>query len=77
MKANTQLGKGAAKSLLVNQIFEVIETFEEPDKTILIMRYSDDLDPKEIADLMNVSANNISVRLHRAHERLRKIFNLF
>lgn len=60
--------------VLIKQIFEVIETFDEPDRTILLLRYHDDLDPKEIAVILKISSNNVSVRLHRAHERIKLIF---
>jgi len=68
-------GKHPEKQLLIEQIFKVVDEFEEPDRSILVLRYHDDLDPKEIAVVLKISANNVSVRLHRAHERLKIIFN--
>lgn len=35
-------------------------------RTVLIMRFVDDLPPREIADIIGESENNVSVRIHRA-----------
>ena len=40
-----------------------------------MMRYLDDLDIKEIAAALEETENNISVRLHRGLEKIRKIYN--
>ncbi len=42
---------------------------------IVIMKYIDDLSIKEIADILGKTENNISVRLHRALNQLKKIMN--
>lgn len=47
----------------------------EEDREILILRHVDELEPKEIADLLGVTANVISVRSHRALKRLREVMN--
>lgn len=39
----------------------------------LLMRYVDDMPVKEIANIMQVSENTISVRIHRAIEQLKDI----
>lgn len=41
-------------------------------RDIIIMRYIDELSPKEIADITGETQNNVSVRLHRALGMLRK-----
>ena len=41
------------------------------DKDIMVMRYVDDLSVKNISDLLGVSANVVSVRIHRALNTLR------
>lgn len=44
----------------------------EPDaRDIVVMRYIDDMSPKEIAAILDVNENAVSVRLHRAIKRLR------
>ncbi|MEK7612241.1 MAG: RNA polymerase sigma factor [Patescibacteria group bacterium] len=48
-----------------------IENIEEPYRTAVIMRYIDDLQPKEIADILGESENTVSVRIHRGVKKLR------
>lgn len=47
---------------------------EEKYREIIILRFVNDLSVTEIAALLNEKENNISVRLHRAIEKLRKIY---
>lgn len=55
-----------------NELLGAIEDLEEKDKEIVLLRYVEGLDPKDIAELYNESANVISVRLNRAVGRLRQ-----
>lgn len=57
-----------------NELIAKIKTLKEPHHTILIMRYVDDLPPKDIAHALSISANSVSVRIHRALQALRKMF---
>jgi RNA polymerase sigma-70 factor, ECF subfamily len=54
-------------------IVQLLEHLEEEQREVLVMRYIDDLQPKEIARLLEVSENVVSVRIHRALKKLRKI----
>lgn len=53
--------KADAKSL-----FEVLDGLEESYRTVLVLRYIDDLTPKEIAAVLEENTNTVSVRIHRA-----------
>lgn len=47
-----------------------------PDvRQILTLRYIDDLDPKEIAEILKITPNNASVRINRALRQLQQILN--
>ena len=48
---------------------------EENKKNLLIMRYIDELGPKEIAHILGENENVISVRLNRALRELKEIFH--
>lgn len=48
---------------------------KDDERTVLTMRYVDDLTPKEIAEILHTNANNISVRLNRAMKALKKHLN--
>ncbi len=41
----------------------------EATKTVLIMRYINDLSVKEIAEILEEKENNISVRIHRGLQK--------
>jgi RNA polymerase sigma-70 factor, ECF subfamily len=57
-----------------NELIARIKKLKEPHHTILIMRYVDDLPPKDIAVALRISANSVSVRIHRALQVLRKCY---
>lgn len=49
-----------------------IEDMDDNDKTVLLLRYVEGLDPKDIAEILGESANTVSVRLNRAMKRLQQ-----
>ena len=56
----------------VGQILSVIEELEEKDKEVLLLRYVEGLDPRDIAEISGETANVISVRINRAIEKVQK-----
>ena len=58
--------------LLLDDVREHIESLPEKYQLVVILRYIDDLTIPEIADVTDLSENNISVRLHRAIEKLKE-----
>lgn len=52
-------------------LLHIIETLAEPYRDALIMRYIDGLSVSEIAEITGETTNLISVRIHRALEKLR------
>lgn len=50
-----------------------LEQIEEPYRTALYMRYIDDLNPREIAQVTGEDVNVISVRIHRATKKLQEL----
>ncbi|MDD5050930.1 MAG: RNA polymerase sigma factor [Candidatus Pacebacteria bacterium] len=55
------------------QLMKMIGKLENEDQEILLLRFVEDLSPKEIAEVLNERENTISVRVHRALGRLREI----
>lgn len=53
------------------RVLPVLQSIDESLRTPLVMRYVDGLAPREIADLLGVSPNVVSVRIHRGMEALR------
>lgn len=54
------------------EVLAVIKEMEDKDKEVLMLRFVEGLEPKDIAHILNESANTISVRVNRASERLRQ-----
>lgn len=54
-------------------IIPKLDRLEDDYKEILMMKYMDDLTISEISEILEIPANTVSVRLHRAHTKLKKI----
>lgn len=58
-----------------SRVRKILELLDEKDRNLIVMRYVDDLGPKDIALALNESENVISVRLHRAMKEFRKVLD--
>ncbi len=56
---------------LINETLRTLEKLDHEDRELIIMRYVDDLYPKEIAEVLGITANSVSVKLNRAVEKLK------
>lgn len=56
----------------LKEVRAVIESLPEDYRDILVMRYVDDLDVRNIAEALEITPNNASVRLNRATQALKK-----
>jgi RNA polymerase sigma-70 factor (ECF subfamily) len=56
------------------ELLEYLDQLKDSYRQVLVMRYIDDLDVIEIAKLLNESETNISMRLKRALEKLRTLY---
>jgi len=54
-------------------ILQSLNNLKEDNKELIIMRYVDGFGPKDIASILGVSENVISVRLNRAIKQLREL----
>ncbi|KKT41949.1 MAG: RNA polymerase sigma factor SigX [Candidatus Giovannonibacteria bacterium GW2011_GWA2_44_13b] len=57
----------------VKNLLDIFNKLEPAHREVVIMRYVDELTPKEIAAITGESENVISVRLHRAMARAKEI----
>lgn len=55
----------------MRSILQVLECLAEPYRDVIMMRYIDGLSVHEIAELTGDTTNVISVRIHRALEKIR------
>ncbi|OGF83002.1 hypothetical protein A3B18_02260 [Candidatus Giovannonibacteria bacterium RIFCSPLOWO2_01_FULL_46_13] len=62
------------RSALFKDVINKLLGFNKEEKSIITMRYVDDLEPHAIAEVLGTSPSNISVRLHRILAKLKKEF---
>ncbi len=62
-------------TLMVQTVFEEMKKLSAEMRQIITMRHVDDLDPKEIGEILGISPNNVSVRINRALRQLQQILN--
>src|SRR3989344_1300500 len=58
----------------IKEIIREMECLEADDRELLTLRFLQDLDPKDIADILGITANNASVKINRALAKLRERF---
>lgn len=56
-------------------VLGIINQLDEKHRGVVLMRYIDELSPKEIAEIIGDNENNISVRIHRGLKQLKDILN--
>ncbi len=59
----------------VREVLAVIQELEESDREVLLLRFVDGFSPKEIAEMLEESANVISVRIHRALKKVQELIH--
>lgn len=60
----------------VEQVLRALKTLKEEDRDVLTLNMVEGFGPKKIAEIKGERENTISVRLHRARKRLRKVLKL-
>ncbi len=60
-----------------HEMLHVIEDMEEKDREVLLLKHVEGLPPKEIAEVLEESANTVSVRLNRATKRLQQKLGVY
>lgn len=55
-----------------NEVLTAMDDMDERDKEVLYLRYVEGFEPKQIAEIIEETANNVSVRLNRAMTRLKE-----
>ena len=59
----------------VNDVLEFIQKLDEKYREVVVMRYVDELSPKEIAEILDETENAVSVRIHRGLQKVRELLN--
>ena len=62
--------KDPGEALQVREAVAHLKTMDDIYRVVITMRFLDGMSPKEIAEILGVTENVVSVRLHRGLERL-------
>lgn len=65
--------KTTEQSIDAKLVLNVINQLDDKYREAVLMRYVDELSPKEIAEITGEDENNISVRIHRGLKQLKEI----
>lgn len=57
----------------LDSTLRILNKLSDDDKTLITLRFVDNLKPKEISNILKKDVNLVSVGIHRAKERLKKI----
>jgi len=57
-------------------IYQTLDQLGEEMKSVFLLRYAQDLSHKEIGQILGISENNVTVRLHRAKKKLAELLNV-
>ncbi len=57
------------------EALKLLNNIPETYRDILFMQYVDGLSVKEISEILGESPNNVSVKIHRGLEKIKKIYN--
>lgn len=69
--AEEKLVETSDKEFVVSKL----ELLEPDDREILTMRYINEMSIREIADTLDMTANNVSVKIHRAVEKMKGLLS--
>ncbi len=58
--------------LMGESIWYVVEKLDDKYKEVITLRYMNDMSVKEIADILKESENHVSVKIHRALEKIKE-----
>ena len=59
--------------MLGQSVRSAMDTLPSGDREVLVLRYVDELEPREIAEVLGITAGNASVKINRALEKLKTI----
>ena len=60
-----------------HEVLALIKEMDEKDREVLLLKHVEGLPPKEIAEVLEETANTVSVRINRATKRLREKLRMY
>ncbi len=68
--------KDMERTAVFGEIMDLLKSLPEETRKFVILRYVDDFDPKEIAQILDMDVNNVSVKIHRAVKAVKQKYGL-
>lgn len=68
-----ETGVDAGRRFDDERVRKILHRLKPADRDIIVMRFIDDIKPQEIASMLNLTPNAVSVRIHRALGELRTL----
>jgi RNA polymerase sigma-70 factor (ECF subfamily) len=62
-------------ALSMADVMTVLLKMPEASRDLIVMRFIDDMKPREIAEMLGLPANTVSVRIHRAMDELKSLLH--
>lgn len=56
------------------RVMTLVDSLKEEHKAVFLLKYAQDMSHKEIADVLGITENNVTVRLHRAKNKLMQAY---
>jgi RNA polymerase sigma factor (sigma-70 family) len=63
----------AARASMLSKVAGHVHALDEAQRTVVLLRYFDDLPPRKIAERLGVPVNTVNSRIQRAHARLQEL----
>lgn len=73
IETNEDLYKELERKNNAETVREILSKLDETEQQIIILRYFEEMDTKEIANILNINDGAIRVRLHRTMEKMKQI----
>ena len=70
MRDDFNLEEHTISQLSSEHIYQTLDKLGEEMKGVFLLRYAHDLSHREIGEMLGISENNVTVRLHRAKKKL-------
>ena len=76
MRLYKRMYNDTLNKLEVDEIIGILSGMDENYKQVIVMRYINQLSPPEIAEIMGISTNAVSVKINYAIKKLRETIKI-
>jgi RNA polymerase sigma-70 factor (ECF subfamily) len=72
---NENISGKVDSKMAYDKALQLLSKIDEKYREAVLLRYVEDLSPRQIAEIIGESENVVSVRIHRGVEKLRKLLD--